>query len=65
MFIVAMSVDVEHVFSHRQLVLSHVQSRLSTQSTQALVCLGAWSLGGLVVDSDVLAVGSLADVEGD
>ena len=31
----------------------------------ALVCLGSWSLGGLVVDSDVLAVGSLADVEGD
>ena len=35
------------------------------QSTRALVCLGSWSLGGLVVDSDVLAVGSLADVEGD
>ena len=50
---------------HGWLVLSHVRSRLSAQSTQALVCLGSWSLGGLVVDSDVLAVGSLADVEGD
>ena len=60
-----MSVDVERVFSHGQLVWSHVRSRLSAQSTRALVCLGSWGLGGLVVDSDVSAVGSLADVEGD
>ena len=65
MFIVATSVDVERVFSRRRLILSHVQSRLSAQSTQALICLGSWSLGGLVMDSDVLAVGSLAGVEGD
>ena len=65
MFLVATSVDVECVFSHGHLVLSHVQSWLSVQSTHALICLGSWSLKGLVMDSDVLAVGFLADVEGD
>lgn len=34
------------------------------QSTQALICLRLWSLMGFVMDSDVLAVGTLADVEG-
>jgi hypothetical protein len=64
-FPIATSVDVERVFSRGRLVLSHVRSRLSAQSTRALICLGSWSLKGLVMDSDVLAVGSLADVEGD
>jgi hypothetical protein len=63
--LVATSVDVERVFSRGHLVLSHVQSRLSAQSTRVLICLGSWSLKGLVMDSDILAVGSLADVEGD
>ena len=64
-FLVATSVDVEHVFSCGRLILSHVRSRLSAQSTRALICLGSWSLMGLVMDSDILAVGTLADVEGD
>ena len=61
----ATSVDVERVFSHGRLILSHVCSRLSAQSTRALICLGSWSLLGLVKDSDVLAVGTLDEVEGD
>ena len=65
MFLVATSVDIEHVFSRRCLFLSHVRSWLSAQSTHVLICLGSWSLKGLVMDSDVLAVSSLADVEGD
>lgn len=64
-FLVATSVDVERVFSRGRLVLSHVRSRLSAQSTRALICLGSWSVKGLVKDSDALAVGSLPDVEGD
>jgi len=64
-FLVATSVDIERIFSRGCLVLSHVRSRLSVQSTCALICLRSWSLKGLVMDSDVLAVGSLADVEGD
>ena len=59
------SVDVEHVFSCGCLILSHVRSWLSAQSTQALICLGSWSLLGLVKDGDVLAVGVLDDVKGD
>jgi hypothetical protein len=65
LFAVATSVDVERVFSRGRLTLSHVRSRLSAQSTRALICLGSWSLHGLVKDSDVLAVGTLPDVEGE
>ena len=46
-------------------MLSHVHGRLSAQLTQALLCLGSWSLLGLVKDTDVLAVAVLDDVEGD
>lgn len=61
---VATSVDVERLFSHGRLILSHVRSRLSAQSTRALLCLGYWSLLNLVKTEDVLKVASLADVEG-
>jgi hypothetical protein len=49
----ATTVDVERVFSQGQLVLSHVRSRLSVQSTRALLCLGAWCQLGLVKRHDV------------
>ena len=62
--LLATSVDVERIFSRSRLVLSHVRSRLSAQSTRALLCLGTWSLLGLVKDNDVLAVTVLDDVEG-
>lgn len=60
----ATSVDVERIFSRGRLILSHVRSRLSAQSTRALLCLGSWSSLGLVKDTDVLAVAVLDDVEG-
>ena len=44
----ATSVDVERVFSQGRLLLSHIRSRLSVQSTRALMCLGVWSLLGYV-----------------
>jgi len=56
---------VEHIFSRGRLVLSHICNQLSSQSTQALLCLGLWSLQDLVVDSDVLAITTLKEVEGD
>lgn len=58
----ATSVDVERVFSQGRLLLSHVRSRLSVQSTRALMCVGGWSLLGYVQDSDVKAVAMLAEV---
>ncbi|GLB45805.1 hypothetical protein LshimejAT787_3000140 [Lyophyllum shimeji] len=61
----ATSVDVERVFSRSHLILSHVRNRLSAQSTRALLCVGNWSLLGLVKDSDVSAVSSMPDVDGD
>jgi hypothetical protein len=61
---VATSVDVERVFSRGQLVLSHVRSRLSAQTTRAILCLGCWSRLGLVRDGDVKAAALLPEVEG-
>lgn len=61
----ATSVDVERTFSQGRLVLSHVRSRLSVQSTRALLCLGVWSTMGYVKDSDVLNAAVLPDIEGE
>ena len=63
--VLATSVDVERVFSQGRLVLSHIRCSLSVQSTRALMCLGVWSLMGLVKDSDVTAVTVLPEVEGE
>lgn len=56
---------MERVFSRGRLILSHVRSRLSAQSTRALLCLGSWSLLGYIKDSDVEAVARMPDIEGD
>ena len=64
-FLSATSIDVEHLFSRSHLLLSHVHSQLSAQSTQVLLCLGSWSWLGLVKDTNVLAVMVLDDVERD
>ena len=54
--LVATTVDIECVFSQGRLLLSHVRSCLSVQSTHALMCLGIWSKMGYVKDSDIKAV---------
>ena len=61
----ATSVDVEHVFSKGRILLSHVRSRLSVQSTWALMCVGAWSLLGFVKDVDVRVATTLPEIEGE
>ena len=61
----ATSIDVERIFSRGQLVLSHIRNRLSAQTMRALLCLGSWSLLGMVKDEDVLKVALLNNVEGD
>ena len=53
------------MFSQGRLLLSHVRSRLSMQSTRALLCLGAWSLLGYVKDSDVKGVVVLPELHAD
>jgi hypothetical protein len=64
--LLATSVDVERVFSQGRLLLSHICSRLSVQSTRALMCLGVWSILGFITDSDVrAAVAVLPELTGD
>ena len=46
-------------------MLSHVRSRLSAQSSRAVLCVGEWSHLGLVKNEDVTAVAKLPEVEGD
>jgi hypothetical protein len=62
LLVLATSVDVEQVFSQGRIVLSHLHSRLSVQSTQALICLGVWSHLGYVMDSDIKPVVTLPEV---
>lgn len=61
----ATSVDVKRIFSRGRLLLSHVRNKLSTQTTRAALCLGEWSLLGMVKDEDVLKVAAMSDEEGD
>ena len=64
-YTIATSIDVEWFFSCGCLLLSHVHSRLSVQSTRVLLCLGLWSKLNLVKDEDVKKVGVLPDIEGE
>lgn len=52
----ATSVEVEWLFSKGCLILTHTHSRLSSQSTRALLCIGSWSLAGHIKDEDILKV---------
>jgi hypothetical protein len=52
----ATSTEVERVFLHGHLLLSHIRNQLSSQSTRAVLCLGYWNQLGLVEDEDILQV---------
>lgn len=54
---------VERVFSQGRVILPYVRNRLSVQSTRALLCIGDWSVRGLVKDKDVKAAAKLPDVD--
>ena len=62
--VTATSIDVKWLFSHGHLLLSHVCSQLSAQSTRALLCLSTWSQLNLVKNGDVKTVSEMQDVEG-
>jgi hypothetical protein len=49
----ATTVNVKRVFSRGHLILLHIRNCLAVQSTRALLCVGVWSLLGLVKDSDI------------
>lgn len=56
-------VDVEQLFSCGRLALSHVRSRLSAQSTRAVICLGIWSTLESVHVDNIKSVTSLPEIE--
>ena len=56
------SVDVEQVFSQGQLILPYICNWLWSKSTHALLHLGNWSQGSLVINSDIKAAAILPDV---
>jgi len=58
------SIDIEWLFSHGDIVLAHTCNGLSVVSTQSILCLGSWSLKGLVRDEDVKGVALLDDIQG-
>jgi hypothetical protein len=59
----ATSVYVECIFSKGRILLSHLRSRLSVQSTRALLCIGNWSLLGLVKAADIKRAVSCTEIE--
>jgi hypothetical protein len=61
----ATSTDVERVFSRGRILLSHIRNRLSAQSTRAIICLGSWSLLGLIHDTDIFNVTKLPEEPAD
>ncbi|KAG2741725.1 hypothetical protein P692DRAFT_20750072, partial [Suillus brevipes Sb2] len=61
--VAATSVDVERLYSRSRLLLSHVWSCLSVESTCALLCLGFWSKLNLVKSEDVVNVSMLPDLK--
>ncbi|GBE78939.1 hypothetical protein SCP_0201360 [Sparassis crispa] len=61
----ATSVNVERLFSKRPLLLPHIRNGLSAQSVHALLCLAEWSRLGFVRDTDVLAITSGPEGEGE
>jgi hypothetical protein len=61
----ATSVNVERVFSKGHILLSHLRSQLSVQSTRVLMCVGKWSSMGFVKDRDILAAAALLEVVGE
>lgn len=65
MCVLATSVDVERAFSRGRRLLSHVRSRLSAQTTRALMCLGDWVRWDLVKSQDIVDVSKLAEVSDD
>jgi hypothetical protein len=64
LFVIAATfIDVKRLFSRSRLTLSHTLSQLSVASTRSLLCLGSWSLKGLVRDEDVTAIALLDETE--
>lgn len=63
--LLATAVDVERTFSRGRLLLSHVRSQLSAQTTRALLCVGEWSRLDLLREENLKPAAALPDIDGD
>lgn len=63
--LLATSVDIERTFSRGRRLLTHVRSRLSAQTTRAVMCVGDWSRLGLIKTEDVRSVTAMPEVDED
>ncbi|KAI9511659.1 hypothetical protein F5148DRAFT_958704, partial [Russula earlei] len=61
----ASSVAIKCVFSKGQLIMSHIHNQLSADTTQALLCLGAWTKAGYVEDANLKYAASQPDTKDD
>lgn len=59
----ATSVDVERLFSRGRLLLTHVRTRMSAETTRALLCIGHWSPFKFVKADDLQQVAGLPDLK--
>lgn len=59
----ATSVDVERLFSRGRLLLTHVRTRMSSETTCALLCIGHWSRLKFVRADDLQKVAGLPDLK--
>ncbi|KAF8667473.1 hypothetical protein AX14_006338 [Amanita brunnescens Koide BX004] len=57
------SVDVERLFSHSRNLISHTRNRLAAQTARAILCLGDWSLLGMIKNDDLKAVAAMQDIQ--
>ena len=56
---------MEHIFSGGRLLLTHTHSALSSELTQAVLCLYQWSKIDLVRDNDLEAAARLEELDGE
>lgn len=62
--LIATSVDVERVFSHGRLLISHVCNRLTAQTCRAMICLREWGRLGLIDNDDLKVVTAMPEASG-
>ncbi|KIM53770.1 hypothetical protein SCLCIDRAFT_138316 [Scleroderma citrinum Foug A] len=61
----ATSIDIECLFSHGHILLSHMRNCLSAQSIHALLCLRSWSVERFVKSAGLQKIADLEDINGD
>jgi hypothetical protein len=63
----ATSVDIECLFSHDRMILSHMCNCLSAQSVHVILCLSlsSWSPEDFIKNTDTQKLATMEEIEGD